>query len=88
MKIYCVKITPHMAFYKKQIEYYNQTTYEIITDEMPLILPTISEQERQKRGIITSLITGFIGLAYEGISSFLPYKRQKGFTQSSQGYGK
>ena len=24
-----------------------------------------------------SLITGFIGLAYEGISSFLHYKRQK-----------
>ena len=30
-----------------------------------------------KRGIITSLVTGFIGLAYEGISSFLHYRRQK-----------
>ena len=30
-----------------------------------------------KRGIIMSLITGFIGLAYEGISSFLHHKRQK-----------
>ena len=44
---------------------------------MALILPTISKQERQKRGIITSLIKGFIGLAYEGMSSFLHYKRQK-----------
>ena len=36
----------------------------------------MSMQERQKRGIITSLITGFIGLAYEGISSFPHYIRQ------------
>ena len=76
MKIYCAKIAPHIAFYKKQIDYYNQTAYEIITDELALILPTIKRHERQKRGIITSLITGFIGLAYEGISSFLHYKRQ------------
>ena len=41
---------------------------------MAFILPTISKQERQKRGIITA---GFIILAYEGISSFLHYKRQK-----------
>ena len=31
----------------------------------------------KKRGILTSIITGFIGLVYEGISSFLHYKRQK-----------
>ena len=42
-----------------------------------MILPTFPTQNRQKRGIITSLITGFIGLAYEGISSFLHHKRQK-----------
>ena len=41
------------------------------------MLPTFNKHERQKRGIITSLITGFIGLAYEGISSFLHYRRQK-----------
>ena len=47
-------------------------------------MPTISKQERQKRGIITSLITGFIGLAYEGISSFLHYKRQKALHKAVQ----
>ena len=77
MKIYCVKIALHIAFYMKQVDYYNQTAHEIITNEIALILPTISKQERQKRGIITSFITGFISLAYEGISSFLHYKRQK-----------
>ena len=77
VKKYCVKIAPHIANYKKQIKYYNQTAYEILTNELALILPTFTKQERQKRGILTSIITGFIGLAYEGISSFLHYKRQK-----------
>ena len=77
VKGYCVKIALHIAYYKKQIEYYNKTAYEILTNELALILPTFSKQERQKGVILTSIITGFIGLAYEGISSFLHYKRQK-----------
>ena len=32
---------------------------------------------KEKRDIITSLITGFIGLVYEGISSFLHNRRHK-----------
>ena len=48
-----------------------------MTNEIALMLPTFNKHERQKRGIITSLITGFIGLAYERISSFLHHRRQK-----------
>ena len=48
-----------------------------MTNELALILPTFPTQNRQKGGIITSLITGFISLAYKGISSFLHHKRQK-----------
>ena len=70
-------IAPYIQYYKKQIEYYNQTATDIMTNEIALMLPTFNKNERQKRGIITSLITGFIGLAYEGISSFLHYRRQK-----------
>ena len=77
MTIYCIKIALHIDYYKKQIDYYNWTTYEIITSNLALILPTFSKQERKRRDIIISLITGFISLAYEGISSFLHYKRQK-----------
>ena len=77
IKCYCVKIAPHIEYYRKQIAYYNQTAADILTNELALILPTFPTQNRQKRGIITSLITGFIGLAYEGISSFLHQKRQK-----------
>ena len=46
MKINCVKIGLHIAFYKKQVGYYNWTAYETITNELALILPTISKQEK------------------------------------------
>ena len=77
IKHYCIKIALLIEYYRKQIAYYNQTAADILTNELALILPTFSRQDRQKRGIITSLITGFIGLAYEGISNFLHHKRQK-----------
>ena len=37
-----------------------------------MLLPQVSK--RQKHGIITTLVSSFIGLAYEGISSFLQHK--------------
>ena len=77
IKCYCIKIVPHINYYRKQIIYYNQTATDILTNELALILPTFPKQSKQKRGIITSLMSGFIGLAYEGISSFLHHKRQK-----------
>ena len=77
IKCYCIKIAPHIEYYRKQITYYNQTAADILTNEVALILPTFPTQNRKKRGIITSLITGFISLAYKGISSFLHHKRQK-----------
>ena len=80
IKCYCVKIAPHINYYRKQIAYYNQTATDILTNELALILPTFSKQNRQKRGIITSLISGFIGLAYEGISSFLHLQETESFT--------
>ena len=42
-----------------------------MTKEIRLLLPYIS---KQKCGIVTTLVSGFIGLAYEGISSFLQRK--------------
>ena len=77
IKYYCIKIAPQIEYYRKQITYYNQTAADILKNELALILPTFPTPNREKRGIITSLITGFISLAYEGISSFLHHKRQK-----------
>ena len=42
--------------------------HTILENEIKPLLPQIS---KQKCGIITTLVSGFIGLAYEGISSFL-----------------
>ena len=44
--------------------------------EIPLILPNLQKNNKEKRGIITLLVTGFIRLAYKGISSYLDNKRQ------------
>ena len=41
IKVYCAKIALHVAFYKKQIDYYSQRAYEIITDELAVILHTV-----------------------------------------------
>ena len=80
IKCYCVKIAQHIDYYRKQIAYYNQTATDILKNELALILPTFPTQNRQKRGIITSLITGFTGLAYEGFSSFSTPQKTKSFT--------
>ena len=85
---YCKQIVPFMNFYKKQIASYNYTAFESFRNEIGLILPTFTRDKRHKRDITTSLVSDFIGLAYDGISSFLHYKCQYYFMQSSDSYGK
>ena len=46
-------------------------------NEISLILQNFSKVRQEKSIIISLLITGFIGLAYEGISSYLYNRRQK-----------
>ena len=64
-----------MTYYKRQIKTYNNTAHNILKNEIDLMLPQISR--KQKCGIITTIVSSFIGLAYEGISSFLCNKRNK-----------
>ena len=68
LKTYCNKIKPFVSQYTNLIKLYNTTVYNILENEIKPLLPQLS---RQKCGIITPLVSGFIGLAYEGISSFL-----------------
>ena len=76
--VYCEVIVPYdVNFYKKQIASYNHTPYEMLTNKIGMILPTFPKEKRHKRSIIGSIISGLIGLAYEGISSFLHHKCQK-----------
>ena len=71
LKTYCNKIKPFVFYYSKLLNSYNMTAYDILQNEIRPLLPQIS---RLKCGIITTLVSSFIGLAYEGISSFLQQK--------------
>ena len=53
------------------------TAHKILKNEVDLILPKFHKECRNKRGIFGAIISGFLGLAFEGISSFLHYKRCK-----------
>ena len=69
---FCKKTEPFVLYYKILIKSYNNMAQNIIENEINLILPQIPR--KQKHGIITTLVSSFIGLAYEGISSFLHHK--------------
>ena len=68
------KIEPYVSYYKRQTKSSNNTSH-ILENEIDLILPQIPR--KQKHGIITTIVSSFIGLPYEGISSFLHHKRKK-----------
>ena len=58
-----------------QIKLCNATAHHILKNEVDLILPKFYEGWKNKRGIFSAIITGFIGLTFKGISSFLHHKR-------------
>ena len=72
LKAFCNKVGPFVTYYNKLINSYNNTTHNILENEIKLLLPQVNR--KQKCGIITTLVSNFIGLAYEGISSFLQHK--------------
>ena len=72
LRAYCNKIKPFVTYYNKLINSYNTTAHNILKKEIKLFLPQVSR--KQKHGIITTLVSSFIGLAYKGISSFLQNK--------------
>ena len=72
LKAFCNKVRPFVAYYDKLIDSYNNTVHNILEKEIKLLLPQVNR--KQKCGIITTLASGFIVLAYEGISSFCQHK--------------
>ena len=72
LKILCKKIEPFVVYYTKLINSYKNTAHNILEKEIKLLLPQV--QRKQKCGIITTLVSIFIRLAYEGISCFLHHK--------------
>ena len=73
LRAYCNKVKPFVTYYNKLINSYNNTAHNILEKDINLLLPQVGN--RQKRGIITTVISSFICLAHEGISSFLQCKR-------------
>ena len=73
LRVYCKMAVSFVHYYREQILYFNCMLHHILTIEISLILPNLSKDRKEKRGKITS----FIGLGYEGISSFLHNRRHK-----------
>ena len=72
LKAFCNKVRPFVTYYNKIINSYNRTAHNILEKEIKLLLLQVNR--KQKCEIITTLVSSFIGLAYEGISSFLQHK--------------
>ena len=68
-----------MKFYKQQIDYYKWTAYNIWQNEIRLILPSFNNNNRKKFliTILGTIASKIIGLAFEGILSFLHHKMHK-----------
>ena len=59
---FCRKIEPFVIYYKRLIKSYNNTSHNILKNELDLMLP--QTPRKQKHVIITTLVSSFIGLAY------------------------
>ena len=81
----CKKIESFVNYYKRLIKSYNNTAHNILKNEINLIL--LQTPRKQKCRIITTLVSSFIGLAYEGISSFLHHKQNKAFHKAVKAMG-
>ena len=73
LKAFSNKVRPFVIYYDKLINSYNNTGHNSLEKEIKLLLPQV--KRKQKHGIITTLVSSFVGLAYEGISSFLQHKQ-------------
>ena len=82
---YCQRIIPYVRLYQKQVQYYSHTAYNILQNEIKLILPTFTETNRKKRflsAVLGTVASNIVGLAFEGISSFLHHKRHKALNKA------
>ena len=79
---HCLRVAPYIDFYRTQIAYYNVTAYRILTKDIGLILLIYTTEKRPRCGAklastLGGIASSVIGLAYEGILSFLHHKRHK-----------
>ena len=53
---HCRRIAPYVKFYKQQIDYYNQTTYNILQNEIGLILPSFNNNNNRKKRFLSTIL--------------------------------
>ena len=81
---HCQRIVPYIRLYQKQVQYYSQTTYNILQNEIKLFAH-LNEPNRKKRflsAVLGTVASKIKGLAFEGISSFLHHKRHKALNEA------
>ena len=75
---HCRRIAPYIKFYKQQIDYYNWTAYNLLQNEIGLISPNLTNRNKRfPTTILGTIALKVIGIAFDGISSFLHHKRHK-----------
>ena len=82
---HCQRMVPYVRLYQKQVQYYNQTAYNILQNEINLILSTLNEPNRKKRflsAVLGTVASKIKGLAFEGISSLLHHKRHRALNKA------
>ena len=82
---HCQRIVPYVRLYQKQVQYYNHAAYNTLQNEINLILLTLTESNRKKRflsAVLGTVALKIVGLAFEGISSFLNHKRHKALNKA------
>ena len=73
LNTFCKKIEPFVIYYKRLINSYNNTAHNTLEKDIKLLLP--QAQRKQKHGIITTLVSSFIGLALKAyLVSFIKNK--------------
>ena len=79
LKAFCNKVRPFVTYYNKLINSYNNTTHNILENKIKLLLPQVNR--KQKHGSITTMVSSFMGLAYEvylvsfSINKIMPYSK-------------
>ena len=82
--LYCSKVRQFVALYKMKSTVHNVTAHKIFKNKVNLILPKFHKEHRSKRGIFGAISSGFLGLAFKGISSFLHHKRHKALQKAAK----
>ena len=65
---YCMKIVLYAQLYQRQMQYYNWTAYDTLTNDIGKILPKFLTDKRKKHGAILASILGSVASKAIGLA--------------------